>query len=194
MYHENGKEKMSEIKLIKPSANYAEKIAEYRNEFITNNDFFTVCGVNRIPGAERILEYDSVIDWIENCRLCERAETNPYGDCPIATQYMVVRESDDRIVGMIHLRHELSTEELRNFDGNIGYSVRPSERLKGYAKELLRLCLEKAREHSLEKVLICCVDTNLGSRKAILANGGEYELTNYGEESRLHVELYWILL
>lgn len=185
---------MSEIKLIKPSADYAEKIAEYRNEFIINNDFFTVCGVNRIPGAEHILEFDSAIDWIENCRLCEHAETNPYEDCPTATQYMAVRESDDRIVGMIHLHHELSNEDLRDFDGNIGYSVRPSERLKGYAKELLRLGLEKAREHSLEKVLICCVDTNLGSRKAILANGGKYECTNYGEESGLYVELYWILL
>ncbi|OGO92596.1 MAG: hypothetical protein A2Y17_00375 [Clostridiales bacterium GWF2_38_85] len=185
---------MSEIKLIKPSAEYAAKIAEYRDEFITYNDYFTVCDVNRIPGAERILEFDRAIDWIENCRLCEHAETNPYEDCPIATQYIAVRKSDDRIVGMIHLRHELSNEELRNFDGNIGYSVRPSERLKGYAKELLRLCLEKAREYRLEKVLLCCVDTNLGSRKAILANGGEYECTNYGEESRLHVELYWILI
>lgn len=185
---------MSEIKLINPSAEYAEKIAEYRNEFIANNDFFTVCGVNRIPGAEHILEFDRAIDWIENCRLREHGEINTNEDCPIATQYMAVRKGDDRIVGMIHLRHELSNEELRNFDGNIGYSVRPSERLKGYAKELLKLCLEKAREYRLEKVLLCCVDTNLGSRKAILANGGEFERTNYGEESRLHVELYWILL
>lgn len=30
---------MSELKLMKPIAVYAERIAEYRNEFITKNDF-----------------------------------------------------------------------------------------------------------------------------------------------------------
>jgi predicted acetyltransferase len=192
--YESGQEKMSEIVLIKPSVEYAEKITEYRNEFITNYDFSSICGMNKIPGAEHILEFDRSIDWIANCRLCENTETNPYEECPASTQYMAVRRSDDRIVGMTHLRHELSNEELRKFDGNIGYSVRPSERRKGYAKELLKLCLEEAREYHLEKVLLCCVSTNEGSRKAILANGGEYECTNCGELSGLNVELYWILL
>ncbi len=135
-----------------------------------------------------------MLDWIEDCRLCENTETNPYQECPTATQYIALRECDDRIVGMIHLRHELSNEELCTFDGNIGYSIRPNERRKGYAKELLGLCLEKAKEYGMEKVLICCVDTNEGSRKTILANGGKYERTNYGEASHLSVELYWILL
>ncbi len=30
--------------------------------------------------------------------------------------------------------------------------------------------------------------------RAILANGGQYECTNYGEVSHLSVELYWIKL
>lgn len=48
--------------------------------------------------------------------------------------FLAVRQHDSHVVGIIDFRHPLS-DFLFNYGGNIGYSVRPSERQKGYASE-----------------------------------------------------------
>ena len=64
---------------------------------------------------------------------------------------------------------------LSTWGGHIGYSVRPSERGHGYAKEMLRLNLENCRAIGINKVLITCARGNTASEKTILANGGVFE-------------------
>lgn len=92
---------------------------------------------------------------------------------------------------MIDLRLGLN-EYLRNFGGNIGYSIRPTERRKGYGKINLYLVLREAKKYNLEKVLITCSQTNEGSKKTILSLGGKYEKTTYNESDGDTLELYWI--
>ena len=78
----------------------------------------------------------------------------------------------------------------KEFASNFGYSVRPSERGKGYAKEQLRLGLQKAKAFGLNRVRIVCRDRNIGSNKTILANGGIYVDTIHGSESGLNINRY----
>ncbi len=78
--------------------------------------------------------------------------------------FLAVRETDDRLIGIIDYRHPL-TEFLKRFGGNIGYSVRPSERRRGYASEMLRLLLDKCRASGEEHVLLTCDRGNIASRK-----------------------------
>lgn len=75
-------------------------------------------------------------------------------------------------VGFAVIRHFL-TPALRQAGGNIGYTIRPTERGRGYGKKLLELLLEEARKKGLEKVLITVLPTNAASIGVAKANGGQ---------------------
>ena len=90
-----------------------------------------------------------------------------------------------RALEFLNLRLRLN-ERLLNYAGNIGYSIRPSERGKGYAKETLRQGLQVAKEKNIKKALVTCSVNNPASRAVILANGGLLEDVRNG------VERYWI--
>ena len=90
-----------------------------------------------------------------------------------------------RALGFLNLRLRLN-EGLLNYAGHIGYSIRPSERGKGYAKETLRQGLQVAKEKNIKKALVTCSVNNPASRAVILANGGIFEDVRNG------VERYWI--
>lgn len=175
---------MNDIKLVKVSAEYAEKILEYREEFPVERMRVTY-DPDRIPGLDHLEEYENVYEWLQ---FCEEMSGK-------ITWYVSIRESDHKIVGFLVLRHKLEYDDDDiDFASNIGYSIRPSERRRGYAKEQLRLGLQKAKELGLEKVRIVCRDINIGSNKTILANGGKYVDTIHGQESGLNINRYDILI
>ena len=88
-------------------------------------------------------------------------------------------------LGFLNLRLRLN-EGLLNHAGHIGYSIRPTERGKGYAKEALRQGLQVAKEKNIKKALVTCSTENPASRAVIVANGGVFEDVRNG------VERYWI--
>ncbi|MGL6174785.1 MAG: GNAT family N-acetyltransferase [Cellulosilyticaceae bacterium] len=103
--------------------------------------------------------------------------------------YFLVEEGSKRILGAIDIRHQLNTY-LHTYGGNIGYGIRPSERKKGYATQMLKLALEHCMTLGMQKVLITCFKDNVGSAKTILNNGGilENEVTENGTLK----QRYWI--
>ena len=132
------------------------------------------------------------MEYIQKCALEEDPKTCPAPLVP-ATQLMLIRKADDRVLGFLQVRHEFN-EYLSKFGGHIGYSVRPSERRRGYAKEMLRMALPYCREIGLDQVLITCMDGNVGSEKTILANGGVYESTVHEPLDRVDLKRFWITL
>lgn len=111
----------------------------------------------------------------------------------IATQFLCIRKSDNKLVGMIQVRHYFN-EYLEKYAGHIGYSVRTSERRKGYASWMLNNIKPFCRSIGLDKILVCCLNNNVGSRKTILKNGGIYDGTVYNESQNKYLERYWINL
>lgn len=156
---------MESIKLIKPAPQYKQAIIEYRDEFMNAGE--TIHGSG---GLDRI---SSIEEWFQHCVDSENIDTLSEDRVP-ATQFLAVRESDDRLVGMIQIRHTLNAH-LKLEGGHIGYSVRKSERRKGYATQMLRLALVACKGFGIKEALITCEPNNIGSAGVIKANGGVYE-------------------
>jgi len=88
------------------------------------------------------------------------------------TEYWLI--NCDEYIGRLSIRHELNAELLQH-GGHIGYAIRPSQRGKGYGKKALELGLTEAQKLGLDKVLITCDSTNIGSRKIIESHNGVLE-------------------
>ncbi|ELC8442942.1 GNAT family N-acetyltransferase [Clostridium perfringens] len=171
---------MDKIKLISPKLNLKNQIEEYKKEFLLNGDSMDGCaGLGNIESFE---------EWMEILKDNSNINTVREGFVPSST-YLAVRESDNRIVGMIDIRHFLN-EYLEQFGGHIGYSVRKSERKKGYAKEMLSLALNKCRELNINRVLLTCSKDNIPSIKTILSQNGVLE-NEILKEDRITCR-YWI--
>lgn len=121
--------------------------------------------------------------WLESNRDMEMGLGIPEGWVP-AVQ-LVAFARDGQAVGFLNLRLRLSAYLLEE-GGHIGYSIRPSERGKGYAKEALRQGLQIAKEKNIKRALVTCSTENPASRAVILANGGQFEDVRNGTER------YWI--
>ena len=171
---------MDKIILVEPDLSYADEIIKYKEESLAESPI-----INGSAGLDR---FSSIEDWLEelNKRSCE--DTVPKGLVPSST-YLGVREKDNYIVGMIDIRHYLN-EYLTQVGGHIGYGVRKTERNKGYAKQMLKLALEKCKELKIKKVLITCDEDNIASEKVILsANAKLEDIRNIDGENK---KRFWI--
>lgn len=170
--------------LIEPSEIYAEQIAEYKQAFLDTNSSMDGCGPLR--------RCEDPIAYIEECRLYTALETLPKG-LVLATQFLYIRKADNCLVGMIQVRHYFNNY-LSKFGGHIGYSIKPGERRKGYATSMLKAVLPYCKEIGLNKILISCIDSNIGSERTILNNGGIYESTVYEQQEKCFLKRFWITL
>ena len=176
---------METIKLILPSEEYLDQVRTYRQECFDADSSMDGCGPLR--------NTEDPVEWLADVRAYTDPATLPEGKV-LATQFLTVRESDGTLVGMIQVRHYFN-EYLEKYAGHIGYSIRPGERRKGYAREQLRLALLFCKETlGLDRVLITCNTSNEGSRRTILSAGGVYENTVHEPDRNVDLERYWIAL
>ena len=175
---------MDGMKLVEPSMAYDRQIQAYRQAFLRCE--------GSMDGAGSLRRFDRTQDWIDQVEALKRPETTPAHLVP-STQYLYLRESDDKVVGVIQIRHYLN-EYLEKYAGHIGYSVCPDERKKGYATQMLKAVLPVCKSLGIDRVLISCLPDNEGSRRTILKNGGVYESTVFEPKEKVYLERYWINL
>jgi len=172
---------MNHLHLREPNENDRDAVMAYREEFLQIHSL--------MAGTSFLEDFSDFDAWLDKLRQYRRAETVPEGKVP-ATALLALDETE-RLIGMVNIRHSLN-DYLLHFGGHIGYSVRPCERRKDFAKEILHLALAKANRLGLARVLVCCDQENIGSQKTILANGGilENEVLNVSDGTI--TQRYWI--
>jgi predicted acetyltransferase len=106
--------------------------------------------------------------------------------------YWLVRDGT-AVLGTTALRHYL-TPALADAGGHIGYTIRPTERRKGYGTQILALVLERAHDRSLERVLLTCDTDNRASARIIEKNGGVLASQGFSPIAQTDVSRYWIAL
>lgn len=158
---------------VRPTKEYKEQAINYINEFYEYKS-----DINGSGGLHRYL--DDYEAWLE--KLEEDRNRIPNEEKVPAETYFLVRETDDKIVGMINIRLALN-EKLKKFGGHIGYSIRPTEREKGYNKINLYLGLKCCQEHGIKEVLMDCDKNNPASAKTIQALGGILIREYYDDEN-----------
>lgn len=156
---------MEELILKQPTPEDEIQVMQFRQEFIDAGE--VICGGG---GLDEVTEYKQ---WLDKVEKYKSIETLPPNRVP-TTQFLTIRKSDNKIVGIISVRHYLN-DALLIHGGHIGDSVLPSERKKGYATKQIQLALDYCRSLGIDKVLMSCTTTNIGSEKSITKNGGVLE-------------------
>ena len=169
------------LRLIRPTVEYKKQIVEMMDEW-------SATGEKIIPWPIRRVDYHNFDEYINDFN---RETIEPSVAGVMATTYFALLEVENKMVGAVSIRHNLNDSLLRS-GGNIGDGVRPTERRKGYATEMIFLALEKCRDMKMEKVLMTCDKSNVGSAKSIISNSGIME--NEYEEDGIIEQRYWIAL
>ena len=172
-----------ELELVFPTIEYKKQVEEYLQEFLDNGES-EIAGDG---GLDKIKDFDKWLKKIQNDLDIDTVEENRIQ----STVYLTIRKSDKKIVGNLQIRHCLN-QKLLNYGGHIGDSIRPSERRKGYATAQIRLALKECKKLGIDRVLMDCDKTNIGSAKSIIANGGVLENEIYVNNEL--IQRYWISL
>ena len=173
---------MERLRHVIPSMEYMEQGIEYIEEHINAGS-----NINGSGGLHRYLDnYQGWLEKLEQDRKCVPNEQR----VPAETYYLV-REDDNKIIGMINIRLVLN-ERLQQCGGHIGYGIRPSERNKGYNKINLYLALLRCQNLGIKEVILDCDSSNLASSRTMESLGGIRIDEYYSEQEQCQVWRYII--
>ena len=173
---------LKNVKLIKLTKEYEKPLIEMWEEWKADIE------TNHTNGSPWVIfkndphDFDHYLEQLETKEETEQLVPD--------SVFFLLDEDRQRLLGAVNIRHKLKNALLTE-GGHIGDGIRPSERRKGYATQLIRLALEECRKLGIGKVLIVCDKDNTGSARSIQKNGGVLENEMISSEGTL-IQRYWI--
>jgi len=174
------------MKFVFPNNSYKDKAIEFINEFYEYNS-----DINGSGALDRYLKNKlSYESWIEKVRADIDIANIENGRVPALTYFYV--DDSDNIIGMINVRLALN-DFLKKEGGHIGYCIRPTERKKGYATQMLRGALKFCKTIRLSEVIVTCDKINIASAKVIRNCGGKLDKEFYSDTFKEVIQRYLIV-
>ena len=169
------------IELVKLTSEYqtqlSDMLTEWKADIEKNN-------TNHSPWAIFRNDFHDFDSYLENLEI---KEGNKDGLVPDTTLFCLDKDRNI-FVGAVNIRHYLN-EYLLQCGGHIGDGIRPSERRKGYATEILRQICLVAKEYGLKQLQLSVEKDNVASIKTIEKNGGEFSRSFIFENEEAYVYL-----
>lgn len=166
------------LKLIKLSKKYKKQLFDMMDEW-------TKSGEKNVPWSIRKNDYRDFENYLNNLDV-KKAKDELVFD----STFFALDISRNIFVGAINIRNNLN-DKLLLYGGHIGDGIRPSERRKGYATEMISLALVECKKLGMDKVLMVCYKDNIGSKKSIIKNGGILENEIIDKEGKVNLR-YWL--
>ena len=176
----------SKVTLVKPTITHWNALQAYKQEMLLTTDV--------INGGGSLEEYATFEDWKHHLdSYANRHTMDKRSGYVEGSQWLLMEEKTQRILGMVNIRHYLN-ERLLHEGGHIGYSIRPNERRKGYGSQQLQLALQYLRQMGCRRALVTCDEQKIASMKTIEHNGGRLENKRLSLTDGRVTRRYWIEL
>ncbi len=169
--------------IVKPDLYFFDEYNDMMREWNESRTQIVPWFLN-IP-VDSLEDFAKLIQMLDNCE-----HANLDKKYSSTSSYFVINENG-RLIGATSLRHYLTVEGYNTW-GHIGYGVRPSERRKGCAVQMLKIMLEEAGARKIRRVLVSAHTSNTGSVKVIESCGGRLEnIVADPDEKGETINRYW---
>ena len=175
------------MKLVFPTLAYKQKAIEFINEFFEyGSEVDGSGGLSRYVKEGRTYE-----SWLDKILAGIDVANVDFKEWVPSLTYFYVREEDDKIVGMMNIRLA-ENDFIKAEAGHIGYCIRPTERRKHYATNMLAEGVRVCRILRIHDVIVSCDKDNIASAKTIQNNGGVLDAEFYSERFKSLIQRYVI--
>lgn len=149
------------LRLVKPSKKYLNCFLNVIDDYKTDANHFGRGGIDPLIKA---IEEKTIDEYLQKLSDFDQGKNLPQGYVS-GTRFWLL--DDDDFVGSFDIRHRL-TPKLEQAGGHIAANIAPKYRGKYSSFIGVKMCLEKAKELGLERVLITCDANNAASYRGIL--------------------------